>query len=79
MIIRDDFTRFSWICFLKEKKDAYKKFEEFLADIRGHGEVESIRSDNGGNLRGNISWKSVTAAVSDASVPLPIHPKRAEA
>lgn len=52
MIVRDDFTRFTWLYFLKNKIDAFKKFEQFLADVRDHGEVEAVRSDNGGKFIG---------------------------
>ena len=50
MIVRDDFTRYSWLYFLRHKSDASAKFEQFLSDVRGHGDVECVRSDNGGEF-----------------------------
>ena len=52
MIVRDDLTRFTWLFFLKHKSDAADKFEEFLASVRDHGEVEIVRSDDGGEFTG---------------------------
>ena len=50
MIIRDDLTRYTWVYFLKEKSDAAETFEQFLSDVRDLGEVETVRSDNGGEF-----------------------------
>ena len=35
MIVRDDFTRYSWVYFLKKEEEAYKAFEELLAERAG--------------------------------------------
>ena len=55
MIIRDDFTRFTWLKFLRNKLDAADAFKEFLADTRTEGDVEIVRSDGGGEFRGRFS------------------------
>ena len=50
MMIVDDFSRFGWTYFLKEKSDVPAVFTGFLADIRAEGTstiVECLRSDNG--------------------------------
>ena len=50
MMIVDDFCRFGWTYFLKEKSDVPAVFAGFLADIRAQGTpsiVECLRSDNG--------------------------------
>ena len=50
MMIVDDFSRFGWTYFLKEKSDVPAVFAGFLADIRAQGTpsiVEFLRSDNG--------------------------------
>ena len=39
MIIGDDYTRFTWVHFLKKKSDSGKVFENFLGAVRHHGEV----------------------------------------
>ena len=55
MIVKDDFTRYSWVYFLERKSDAAEAFRKFLADVRADGvpsEAEIVRSDNGGELFG---------------------------
>lgn len=53
MTVRDEYIiRFMWPYFLKKKGDAHKMFEQVLADIRDHGEVGAVRSDNGGEFTG---------------------------
>ena len=49
MMIVDDFSRFGWTYFLKEKSDVPAGFTGFLADIRAQGIpsiVECLRSEN---------------------------------
>ena len=50
MIIRDDLTRYTWVYFLKQKSEAAETFEQFLSDVRDLGEVETVRSDDGGEF-----------------------------
>ena len=55
MIVKDDFSRYSWVYFLERKSDAAEAFRKFLEDVRADGmpsEVEIIRSDNGGEFFG---------------------------
>ena len=55
MIVKDDFTRYSWVYFLERKSNAPEAFRTFLADVRADGvpsEVEIVRSDNGGEFFG---------------------------
>ena len=50
VIIVNDFSRFGWTYFLKEKSDVPAVFAGFLVDILAQGTpsiVESLRSDNG--------------------------------
>ena len=49
-LIRDDFTRMTWVYFLRNKSDATDAFKQFLADVRADGVpsvVEVVRSDGG--------------------------------
>ncbi|CAN0574040.1 unnamed protein product, partial [Ectocarpus sp. 12 AP-2014] len=53
MIIRDDYSRFVWLYFLRAKSDAAEAFKKYLADIRADGtpsRVMCVRSDNGGEF-----------------------------
>lgn len=55
MIVKDDFSRFSWLYFLETKSGA-EQFKKILADVRADGvpsEVEVVRSDNGGEYSGD--------------------------
>ena len=55
LIVRDDFSRYTWVCFMVHKWDAAEMFEQFLADTRADGvpsEVVIVRSDGGGEFRG---------------------------
>ena len=54
MLVRDDFSRYSWVYFLQHKSDAVVAFETFLADTRTSGSVEIVRSDNGGESKGRF-------------------------
>ncbi|CAB1111679.1 unnamed protein product [Ectocarpus sp. CCAP 1310/34] len=55
MVVKDDFTRRTWLCFLKNKSDAGRAFRSFLVGVRADGIpslVEIVRSDNGGECFG---------------------------
>lgn len=49
----------------KKKEHAHERFEDFLADVRYHGEVGAVRSDNGvihrGRVRGCMQSPSYSA------------------
>ena len=48
----DDFSRKTWIYFMKNKDEVFSKFKEFKALIENHTEkkIKTIRSDNGGEF-----------------------------
>ena len=53
MIIRDDYSRYTWMYFISHKCDAADTFATFLSDLRLEGipsEVVVIRSDDGGDF-----------------------------
>ena len=55
MLIKDDFLRFGWTYFMKQKSDAGATFGRFLNDIRDSAKpsvVECVRSDGGGEFSG---------------------------
>ena len=58
LIIRDCFTRFTWLFFLKHKSEAAESFERFLGLVREHGSVMKVRSDEGGEFTGK-AFRSV--------------------
>ena len=42
MIVKDDFTRYSWVYFLERKSDAAEAFRKFLADVRADGAPSKV-------------------------------------
>lgn len=46
----DDFSRYVWVFFMKEKSDTFSKFKEFRESIEGEVEkkIRCLRTDNGG-------------------------------
>ncbi|CAM9974287.1 unnamed protein product, partial [Sphacelaria rigidula] len=56
MIIKDDYSRKSWLYFLTRKSDSDMAFNRFLASVRANGfpsVVQIVRSDNGGEFFGD--------------------------
>ena len=58
MLVKDDFSRYAWVNFLKHKSDAADAFRNGWADVCADGvppKVEIVRSDNGGEFfRGEL-------------------------
>ena len=55
LIVRDDFSRYTWVYFMRHKSDAAETFKQFLADTRADGvpsQVMPVRSDGGGGFCG---------------------------
>lgn len=59
MIIRDDFTRFTWLKVIRETDSAAEALKKCLAHTRTHGDIEIVRSDEEGEVRGRFSEVSV--------------------
>ena len=51
----DDYSRNSWIYFLKRKDEVFERFKEFKALIKNLSEnkIKILRSDNGGEFTSN--------------------------
>ena len=51
----DDFSRKTWIYFLKNKDEVFSKFKEFKALFENHTEkkIKPFQSDNGGEFTSN--------------------------
>ena len=57
LLICDDFSRFTWTYFMRQKSDTVALFEQFLADECVAGTpsaVKMIRSDEMGELKGDF-------------------------
>lgn len=59
MVFVDDFSRYTWVKFLKEKSEALSKFTEFkIAVEKEFGvKIKCLRSDNGGEYMSNDFFK----------------------
>ena len=65
MVVKDDFTRRTWLYFLKNISDAGRAFRSLLASVRADGIpslVEIVRSDNGGEFFGGELHLCVTSS-----------------
>ena len=51
----DDFSRKTWIYFMKKKDEVFIKFKEFKALMENHTEnkIKIFQSDNGGEFKSN--------------------------
>ena len=51
----NDYSRNTWIYFLKTKDEVFRKFKEFKALIENHSErrIKTLRTDNGGEHTSN--------------------------
>jgi hypothetical protein len=51
----DDFSRNTWICFLRNKSEVFDKFKDFKALVENKIEkkIKVLRTDNGGEFCGN--------------------------
>jgi transposase InsO family protein len=52
MLIIDDYSRITWVAFLKEKAKAFEKFKKFKALTENHTSkrLKEVRSDRGGEF-----------------------------
>ena len=53
--MRGDFSRYTWVYFIRHKSDAAEMFKKFVADTRADGvpsQAVIVRSDGGGEFRG---------------------------
>ena len=52
MLFIDDYTRMTWVTFLKEKSEAFEKFKIFKAKVENEQKlkIKCLRSDNGGKF-----------------------------
>ena len=48
-VLVDDYSRFTWVCFLAHKNDAFKAFENFIKRVQKEKGfyISLIRSDHG--------------------------------
>lgn len=59
IVLVDDFSRYTWMKFLKEKGEAFSKFVEFKTVVEeGFGvKIKCLRSNNGGEYMSDAFFK----------------------
>ena len=55
-VLVDDYSRFTWVIFLKHKNDAFNEFSIFCKEIQNQKSTSiiSIRSDHGGEFENEL-------------------------
>jgi hypothetical protein len=55
MLLIDDYSRMTWVTFLKEKSEAFEKFKAFKALVEKETDlkIKCLRSDRGGEFISN--------------------------
>jgi hypothetical protein len=55
MLLIDDYTRMTWVSFLRNKSEAFEKFKSFKALVENETDlkIKCLRSDNGGEFTSN--------------------------
>jgi transposase InsO family protein len=52
----DDYSRWTWIFFMKTKDEVFSRFREFRAQVKNltGKKIKVLRSDNGGEYTSNV-------------------------
>lgn len=55
MLLIDDYSRMTWVTFLKEKYEAFEGFKLFKSIVENHvdGKIKCLRSNRGGEFSSN--------------------------
>ena len=55
MLLIDEYTRMTWVTFLKEKLEAFEKFKIFKEMVENeiNQKIKCLRSENGGEFTSN--------------------------
>ena len=58
MLLVDDYTRMTWVCFLKKKSEAFEHFVMFKEMVENETDlkIKMLRSNNGGEFTSNELW-----------------------
>ena len=58
MLLVDDYTRMTWVCFLKKKSEAFEDFVIFkeMVENETNLKIKMLRSDNGGEFTSDELW-----------------------
>ena len=58
MLLIDDYTIMTWVCFLRENLEAFECFKIFkeMVETETDLKIKTLRSDNGGDFTSNEFW-----------------------
>ena len=58
MLLVDDYTRMTWVCFLKKKSEAFEYFTIFKEMVENEAKlkIKTLRLDNDGEFTSNKLW-----------------------
>ena len=74
----DDFSRKTWIYFLKTKDEVFSLFQEFKALVENSTgrKIKVLRSDNGGEYKGNVFQEFYTREGIKREWTIPYNPQQ---
>ena len=77
LIVRDEFSRYTWVYFMRHKSYAAETFKQFISDTRADGvplQLVTIRSDGGGEVCGGSLAAYVDRDALNKNSPRPTAP-----
>ena len=77
LVVRNDFSRYTWVYFMRHESDAAETFKQFLSDTRADdvpSQVVTVRSDGGGEFQGGSSATCVDRDALSKNSPRPTVP-----
>ena len=77
LVLVDDFSRYTWVMFLRNKSDAFVSFKILALQLKSENEgICQIRSDHGGEFQMQRLTNSVTSKGLGISIQLHTHPNK---
>ena len=78
LVIVDDYTKFTWVFFLRQKSDTTKELMDFITfiEVRVGKPVRRLRSDNGGEFKNHTLNSFLVSKGIDHNFSAPYHPQQ---
>lgn len=54
LVMVDDFSRYTWVAFLRNKSDAIESFRILALQLKQKGGIMEIKSDHGGEFQNEL-------------------------
>jgi len=77
-VVVDDFSRFTWVNFIREKSDTFEVFKDLCTQLQREKDsaIVRIRSDNGTEFENSSLMNTALVKESNMSFHLPSHPNK---